>query len=767
MVSLFCIIGSICASVCLMISEFVNYILMFVMLCIFLHRRMRLTGGNHLKLILKQGRRVLSMVLVLVLMISGAAYSLSTSARAADISCSLYSFIASNCYSDQPVAVKILSSEALNNAGSIEISYPGSDLISVSDGRLMAKGAPVYGADGRIYSVWLPKTYTINGIDGTFHEDPNNPEIAVSDPLNVTGAFRVEVYYEMDSGISTDLLNLPATLAEEAASQITVLNHLISYDKPYMTYMEQMSDNQMKTLSDILDPSSPFAGYVTLNSDPEKNQALKKSFREVIEKMRANCYLEDGTLTFFDLLINYEMKGLIHYYQNSTSYQAEIALFNQYLNEMLGAETRDGVSLTEADKEYAIVQMVSYAERFEYIEGGVTLDFVDLRDNVDAANAMLVVPNAAINRSSNAKLKSLVKILETEAVAEGEAVGEEGVVQWNSLVSGYGSKLTLAKTVSADLNSASDSTGGDGTGDNTDGDNTGSDIGGGNTGGGNTGGDNTGDNAGSSIGGDYYDGASHVSTAGDFKNTLTGADENESIRITSSIVMTEDVSVKTSVKITGANKLNTAGHVLVLTDVKASITADSPLNVASGVDGYVPVKEKNANTYTLAEVSHPKTGGETAGSKTETLNGIRYLFLDLDPIDGMTLDALSGSTSFAELTGYTVKFFIEGNSGSGLVKTADHLLVKAFNADGKCVAQIPYVVIVMGDTNCNGKVNSSDAAVIKNISMGKESSLEVRMAADVNFSGTLEMPKINSSDVSFAMAKWFAWDLNKYVSNLK
>ena len=269
------------------------------------------------------------------------------------------------------------------------------------------------------------------------------------------------------------------------------------------------------------------------------------------------------------------------------------------------------------------------------------------------------------------------------------------------------------------------------------------------------------------IGGGYYDSASLVGTADGLKDTLADAGSDENIRITSSIVMTEDISVNASVRITGADKLNTAGHVLVLNDVKASITADSPLNVASGVDGYVPVKEKNANTYTLTEVQHPKTGGETAGSKTETLNTTRYLFLDLDPIDGMTLSALHSSTAFSELTDYRVEFFIEGNNGSGLVKTADRLVVKAFNADGKCVAQISYVVIVMGDTNCNGKVNSSDAAVTKSISQGKESSVEVRMAADVNFSGTLDAPKINSSDVSFTMAKWFAWDLNKYVSNLK
>ena len=233
------------------------------------------------------------------------------------------------------------------------------------------------------------------------------------------------------------------------------------------------------------------------------------------------------------------------------------------------------------------------------------------------------------------------------------------------------------------------------------------------------------------------------------------------------VTLTEDIPVSGSVKITGTDKLNTSGHVMTLTDPKASIAADAPLNVASGVDGYVPVKTPNANTYTLAEVKHPETGGKTAGSKTEKLNDNRYLYLDLDPINGMTLDALSASTDFGDLSEYTVKFSIAGNSGSGLVKTADRLTVQAFNADGKCVATITYVVIVMGDTNCNGKVNTSDAAVTKNISMGKEASLEACMAADVNFSGTTDSPRVNSSDVSFTMSKWFKWELNQYTSNLK
>ena len=258
-----------------------------------------------------------------------------------------------------------------------------------------------------------------------------------------------------------------------------------------------------------------------------------------------------------------------------------------------------------------------------------------------------------------------------------------------------------------------------------------------------------------------------VTTAEQLAERLTNADHGEQITVSDTVVLTGDLSVDCAVTIEGAEKLEDDGYVLMLTDPEAAVFADAPLNVVSGVDGYIPVKDGKANTYSLVEVRHPETGGRTAGSKTETLNNTRYLYLDLDPANGMTLDAFRASTAFSQLGEYTVSVAIAGNDGSALIKTADRMTVTARREDGKTVAKISYVVIVMGDTNCNGKVNSSDAAVTKNISMGKESSLEARMAADVNFSGTVETPKVNSSDVSFVMAKWFAWDLNQYTSNLK
>ena len=56
---------------------------------------------------------------------------------------------------------------------------------------------------------------------------------------------------------------------------------------------------------------------------------------------------------------------------------------------------------------------------------------------------------------------------------------------------------------------------------------------------------------------------------------------------------------------------------------------------------------------------------------------------------------------------------------------------------------------------------------MKNINFGETYDLAVLLAADVNFSGTVAEPKINSSDATYIMSKWFDWGKNAYVSNLK
>jgi len=683
-------------------------------------------------------RRLVAFVITLVMLMS----MIVTTSAAESKSYNLYSFVAEKAYSGRTTEVKMLTSGALVNKGSVVISYPYNGLLSVTSDKLTAASF-ASGVNGKS---WTPVSYVVNGKSGSFNGTG-------SATITKADSFDVKVTYQLDTGISSDILDLPSVLASEAASQMTVLNRLVDEDEPYMGYMEQMTKSQLEMFASVL-------GIFTLNADAKKDAALKNSFRDVIKGMQSNCFLDDGTLTFYDLLWGYIFGGLAFYYECSEDFLREISLFSQYLDRILGAETRDGVYLTSRDKEAAIQKMVKTAEQFGYIEAGVGFDFVDMRNKTNTAKSMLTAPNAAINTTSS-KLSTLTTILEKEAT---EIRGNSSA----SVIPAYGKALVLTAEVSAVLtpgeSGSEDAPTGGTTPPSGDDDTPG---GGGYTppsGGGTTTPPSGGDpNPGAVSSG----GTVHIGVEDNLRRSFADAKEGDVIFLDIGRTMVEDIHVHKNVTFLGAKNLKENGFLFLLRNTSASLTSDVPLSVASLVDGYVPVKSSAAESYKLAEIKHPEIGGKTAGSKTELVNDTRYLFLDLDPSKGSTLNELRDSASFAEFSGYTVSFAIEGNDGTGLVKTDDRLVVTAKNADGKTIATISYVVVVMGDTNCNGKVNTSDATVSKNISMGAACSAAVKMAADVNLSGTAGDPKVNSSDVAYSMAKWFNWDLNKYVSNMK
>ena len=190
------------------------------------------------------------------------------------------------------------------------------------------------------------------------------------------------------------------------------------------------------------------------------------------------------------------------------------------------------------------------------------------------------------------------------------------------------------------------------------------------------------------------------------------------------------------------------------------LSAVPPAALAAGGDGAV-------DAVAPVELAAPTIAAPAVGFKSETIGEVRYLFLDLDPVNGMTLNSLKKCMVYGELEPYPLELSIPDNDGSGLIRTGDKLTVSAYGAKGVCVARVTEVIIVMGDANCNGKVNSSDAAVLKDMNFGAQYSVEAALAADVNFSGTLAAPKANSSDAAYIMNKCFAWSAGKYESNLQ
>ena len=242
----------------------------------------------------------------------------------------------------------------------------------------------------------------------------------------------------------------------------------------------------------------------------------------------------------------------------------------------------------------------------------------------------------------------------------------------------------------------------------------------------------------------------------DLESALEAVENGSIVQINVAVTQGKDLNVDKVITVKGADKIDANGKKIILTDPAAKITADAALNVFSGVDGYIA--QNNGNVYTLKQIAAPTGDSTVAGVKVETEEATKYLFLDLDPVNGKTLTALEGSLTFADLAGYNVKLSIAGNDGTGLVKTADTMTVTATDASGNVVAIITYTVIVMGDVTCDGQALSNDATAMMQIYFGRvDATKPMLLAADINCDGTFETPVIDSVDAQRIMFKYFNW----------
>ena len=254
----------------------------------------------------------------------------------------------------------------------------------------------------------------------------------------------------------------------------------------------------------------------------------------------------------------------------------------------------------------------------------------------------------------------------------------------------------------------------------------------------------------------------------DLEAALNAAQDGATVTINAPVTQIKDLTVSKAITIVGADKIDANGKKITLTDPAAKITADAALNVFSGVDGYI-VKNDN-NVYTMKEIAAPTADNTVAGVKVESDDTAKYLFLDLEPVEGKTLASLQTSLTFADLNGYTVKLAIAGNDGTGLVKTADTMIVTATDANGNVVATITYTVVVMGDVNCDGMAWSNDATAVMQIFFGGVNATKpMLLAADITCDGTIETPLIHSTDAQRIMHKYFSWGLTQggYESALR
>ncbi len=155
--------------------------------------------------------------------------------------------------------------------------------------------------------------------------------------------------------------------------------------------------------------------------------------------------------------------------------------------------------------------------------------------------------------------------------------------------------------------------------------------------------------------------------------------------------------------------------------------------------------------------------GVVRGAKVDTANKIVYLDSDPTGLTGAEFAKVFFKIDNASDDSITLK------GANGTVRSAndpvcngDTVTVWAKNKDNVSVS-VTYSVIIMGDTNCDGKVNARDLSLTDAYVVGYVplSSVAI-LAADMNFDG-----KINARDLSATDFKVVYWERNSYVSQIK
>ena len=132
-----------------------------------------------------------------------------------------------------------------------------------------------------------------------------------------------------------------------------------------------------------------------------------------------------------------------------------------------------------------------------------------------------------------------------------------------------------------------------------------------------------------------------------------------------------------------------------------------------------------------------------------------YIFLDSAPTGLKAKDFSYVNFVIDNATDSTITI-AHGKTVRGendLVCTGDTVTVWAANKDGAEV-EVTYTIIVMGDANCDGKLNARDTALMKSAFVGELSLVgNGALAADMNFDG-----KLNARDTAACDSKFVNWN---------
>lgn len=243
----------------------------------------------------------------------------------------------------------------------------------------------------------------------------------------------------------------------------------------------------------------------------------------------------------------------------------------------------------------------------------------------------------------------------------------------------------------------------------------------------------------------------------DLAAAMAAADKNTTVTVLYNLSLTADIKLGSKKHtLMGMDKVRMGGHQFVfdksgsvLVVENGTVTAgDCAVDSALGSSYSLVSSVGTAMTTYSLKRSGSSGGGGGGGSYTGS-----YIYLDVQPT-GINAKQLQTAVrkyfndSSAEVTIYS------GLTASGLVANGASIYVSGSRAGS-------YTVIIMGDTNCNGKTDSGDAVKMRNHYFGTATLSGVALeAADMNRNG-----KVDAGDAVKNRVKYQNW--SGYRSALK
>ena len=175
----------------------------------------------------------------------------------------------------------------------------------------------------------------------------------------------------------------------------------------------------------------------------------------------------------------------------------------------------------------------------------------------------------------------------------------------------------------------------------------------------------------------------------------------------------------------------------------------SEVDMVEENDGYVYYLISQAPAF---EKAKPEISNENGiyGSLVDSEKGIMYLDL---AVQGRSVDVLSPSVSIKAQNTEKITFTCQ----PGIVATGSVLTATASNYDFEGTDVVTYTLIVVGDVNSNGKIDSADAALISQHITGERILTDhALLAADANRDGV-----VNYKDAKLICEKYVRYEAYK------